>query len=105
MPFSLPLCTSATQIPPNATALIYKTINTDQFSHLETPILAMHKYRRRWRGKRWVMAELKRTDEEFRAVGLATKRAITARAPTTGNPGSIKVCCSRRTNRVNESTR
>jgi hypothetical protein len=32
----------------------------------------MHKYRRRWRGKRWVMAELKRTDEEFRAVGLAT---------------------------------
>jgi hypothetical protein len=72
MPFSLPLCTSATQILLNATAVIYLKINTDQFSHHQTPILAMHNYRRLWRGRRWVMAELKRTDEEFRAVGLAT---------------------------------
>jgi hypothetical protein len=69
---SLPLCTSATHIPLNATALIYKTINSDQFSHLQTPILAIHKYQRLWKGKRWVMAELRRIDEEFPAAGLAT---------------------------------
>jgi hypothetical protein len=71
MPFSLPLCTSATHIP-LAIALIYKKINTDQFSHPQTPILAIHKYQRLWKGKRWEMAELKEIDEEFRAVGLAT---------------------------------
>jgi hypothetical protein len=72
VPFSLPLCTSATHIPLNAIALIYNTINSDQFSQLQTPILAVHKYQRLWKGKRWVMAELKRIDEEFPAAGLAT---------------------------------
>ena len=72
VPFSLPLCSSATHIPLNATVLIYETINSDQFSHLQTPILAIHKYRRLWKGKRWVMAELKRIDEEFPAAALST---------------------------------
>jgi hypothetical protein len=40
----------------------------------------MHKYRRLWRGKRCVMAELKRIDEEFQAVGLATS-GIPAKHP------------------------
>jgi hypothetical protein len=71
-PFSLPLCTSATHIPLNATGLIDKTINSDQFSRLQTPILAIHKYRRLWKGKRWVMAELRRIDEGFPTAGLAT---------------------------------
>jgi hypothetical protein len=36
---TLDFCTS---IPLNATALICKTINSDQFSYLQTPILAMY---------------------------------------------------------------
>ena len=52
--------------------LIYKTINSDQFSHLQTPILAMYKYQRPSKGKRWVMAELERIDEEFPAAESAT---------------------------------
>jgi hypothetical protein len=57
---------------PDATALIYKAINSDQFSHLQTPILAICKHQRVWKGKRWVMAELKRIDDEFPAAELAT---------------------------------
>jgi hypothetical protein len=72
VPFSLPLCTSATHIPLNAPALIYQAINSDQFSQLQTPILAVHNYQQLWKGKRWVMAELKRIDEEFPAAELAT---------------------------------
>jgi hypothetical protein len=31
----------------------YKTINSDQFFYPQTPILAIHKYQRLWKGKRW----------------------------------------------------
>jgi hypothetical protein len=30
----------------------YKTINSDQFFYPQTPILAIHKYQRLWKGKR-----------------------------------------------------
>jgi hypothetical protein len=69
---SAPTLDFCTSIPRNATALIYKTINSDQFSHLQTPILAIRKHPRLWKGKSGVMAELKRIDEEFPAAELAT---------------------------------
>jgi hypothetical protein len=69
---SLLLCTSATDIPLDATALVYKTINSDQFSHLQTPILTIYGYQRLWKRNRWVMAEPKRMHEEFPTAELAT---------------------------------
>ena len=37
---------SPKHIRPNATALIYKTINSDQFSDTQSLILAIHRYQR-----------------------------------------------------------